>query len=168
MSPWICEFWLWLAWLAALPEPLASALPELELPELAESLLWRPPWRSSFAPWPLPRSCPFAQPLPGLFGFLSSPPAPVAAEPPVPPELPLIELLSDERAVCELVLEPCCVAFWFCSPDCTVLELWLSVPICGLACTLGDAVTSPVLGLTVTLCANAIWLKDAANRLAHA
>ena len=78
-----------------------------------------------------------AQPLPLFLRSWSS--APVAAEPPVPPELPLIELLSDERAVCELVLEPCWVVFWFCSPDCCVLEL-------------GEIVVSPVLASMPTLC----------------
>jgi hypothetical protein len=74
----------------------------------------------------------------------------------------LIELLSEERALCELVFEPCWVAFWFCSPDCWVLDAWLSLPI--LDCTFGDAVTSPVLGFAVTPCATTIWLNDTAAR----
>ena len=73
---------------------------------------------------------------------------------------------------------PCCVVFWFCPPDCCVLEVWLSlpmvwplwlpVPTCRLACTfsdaLGDTLVSPVFGFTPTLCAKASWLGQTTTK----
>jgi hypothetical protein len=40
---------------------------------------------------------------------------------------------ADELCSCELVLDPDCCTFWFCSPRCCVFCAWLDEPCCWFA-----------------------------------